>query len=381
MAALGSQEIPPFTDISGHFFRKAADLLDEFTTRWNESLTTAVPITDHTYPILVTVLETRLLLMDYSMWHRNTQLREWGVREMAKSVTHETATLIQICLHRKPQCTWREWVWMEEGKRAVWFFYCLSVKTAHFLQHSISAPRIINDLDLSAPDFLFEATDEITWKQRLAQDPSWAETSEPFSDVSSRLVRKDALPPLIVQEAAALNSQILLCSLLEAYEAGTRAPLDFDPLRDSIASGLQLWESYFWVDPNIIWRSPVSIFLKINNALLYLYLQSRLGSTSGSRSTASPQVHPPIEYCIYTLDGMSETGIYEVSTLLLFVNPWTPRSCYTERHVCCLSRDTNINVSLDRIQGPLVHRPNFISRLSSIGPNHDHLARQHPSGT
>lgn len=373
MAAVGGRQIPSYVERSRVYFELAVNLVRGFTAASlgsedrpaDDGLGSAVGCDDDDddgyHRRLLTSFETHILLIEHSLWSNHAELRDWGIGELANQAITILPTIAEFVRKRlHPNTTsWRRWILLEESKRALWCFYCLAVKSRHFLDSPIFASELVKSLHLPCPDSLFEAPDGQSWK--MCTDEAYGspnvQQQQPdnnsvlFQQAFYHLLAELPMPPPLTisttnQAAAKSTSQILLCALIDTFQTSLTIPTNFNTFdaylqtdiyrfrpRAELLRALEYWKSLFWRDPHELWHHPQPHHhdvagwkyppdYQITTMMLCVYLEVRMWEESPLAVAAHPlsAVHrrAAAQIAFDTLSAIARTGFLEVGTKSLF---------------------------------------------------------------
>jgi hypothetical protein len=252
-----------------------------------------------------------------------------GVEDAANEAITMVPTLTNAIAYKLPPRNWLEWVLLEESKRALWCFYCLVIKSRHFLHHPVSAPETITTMDLPCPDILFEAPNQQLWRERKDCCLYQSMGSPPFRKTFYQLMSVDLMCQPVVDEAAKYSSHILLCSLWDAFQNGTTIACNFTTmdaylerdmsrfrLRADLSRALEHWKALFWRDPYDLWHSHRPDY-KFNSVMLSVYIESQEWSCPGAHPLRPSYRRVAAQLALNILSSISFCGFLEVSQTYL----------------------------------------------------------------
>lgn len=324
MAAVSGCWIPEYTHFSTFCFRSAVDRVEKFAASLGVTPDTG-QWSNEVHRRTLASFETRILLIQYSVWSHTKALQEWGLKQLAIEAMTTVPNLVKKTTLNTSTCHWSEWIIIEESKRALWYFYCLLVKSRHFLHHPVSVPGAITKLSLPCPDALFGAPHEQRWKERKVSCPYPLHNPPPSQKAFFELMSMAQMDQPIVDEAATYTSAILLCSLIDVIHTATTtlsnfATLDayqqqdmcYFRLRDEIFSVVQYWKTLFWQDPYDLWHRHHPHH-KLNSIMLVAHIESNLWRCSdGHPLVGSSYRRASAEVAIEILSGIARVGFIEV---------------------------------------------------------------------
>ncbi|BCS21522.1 uncharacterized protein APUU_21954S [Aspergillus puulaauensis] len=323
MAAVGGREIAPYAEISKVYFEMAVNRLEYFMVSMGD--TSCITERDDSFHRrLLVCFETCILLIEYSVWSRHRELRQRGLKEFTHQAIVAVPVLADVMNSMPKHTRWPLWILLEESKRALWCFYCLGVKSGHFLNHPLSTPEIVKNMHLPCPDAVFEAPNSPAWRERNDSNNHQSGGPVLFREALYQLMSADRMRQLIVDETAKYSSHILICGVLDNYQTSITIPCNFATLdaymeldmsrfrlRDDLMRALRYWKALFWHDPHELWHSKHPDH-KLNDIMLWMYIEVQAWRCPESHPLSPLHRRVAAELALDIFSSISLTGFLEV---------------------------------------------------------------------
>lgn len=342
MAALGGSVIPEYKIASKGFFERAQQL---FSKRWGQkSLAPITRCSDSSNISLsdedLSLFQAQILLIEFALWSSTAEDRQWASGLAIQLGTGVVSRMIQYVKSLDwRQDEWLPWVHREQWIRSLWAFYCTGQKAKLLLASSFSTLDLLRNMQLPAPDSIFEAEDEMNWQRRITVTMIASRPVPTFGDAFFALMSPSVSSECILEHVTTLGRHVLLAALLDLYHSALLLPSNFDcsksyQTRDlthfkphpSFAQALVTWRRLWWASRSEMFRSGPARSADLQNVLLLNYLEVQLFEHEDPATAVKTRNKTVIStmcdiFCDITADGILEVS--SVFTLSLLI-AWRP---------------------------------------------------------
>ncbi|KAI3319742.1 hypothetical protein HD806DRAFT_508874 [Xylariaceae sp. AK1471] len=293
--------------------------------------------------------QTKVILLEYLEW--STEGREWiwlkqTLDIMLYKESKDLADMITcVPSDSSSDSGAGDELCREEIRRTLWKFYCIVTRTNVLFGIKLRPPRLFQTLNMPGDPNQFLALSqhlgsELTRSSGCYKMPSLT-LPQVLSALSGDDPRRTTLPDTVSIDGqyVVLHAILHLSDDMVDEQADVEMPKENPPgwqveTREHLHLMARRWRQYFWVPPEILWRTSFPEYGRLQSVMLIIYLDVRISQPipnsargkleSGRRSCCRQPIH---QYAMRSLvrqhTSMGNCSLMEVSvcsfTSLLFL--------------------------------------------------------------
>jgi hypothetical protein len=236
--------------------------------------------------------QTKILLLEYLEWSAEGQERIWLKQTLHimlhKEINELADMLASVPFKSCPDGGMEEELCREEIRRTLWKFYCIVTRTSVLFDIKLHPPRLFQSLAMPGDPQQFLALSQRVGSELIRSSECYKSLNQTLPQVLSALTDDDPRRSTLPDKVSIDGQYVILHAILHLTDdmvdeqAGVNIPGETPPpgwhveTREHLHLMARRWRQYFWVPPEIVWKTSFPEYGRLQSIMLIIYLDVRI---------------------------------------------------------------------------------------------------------